>query len=750
MNMINHHIGSPASRYDGPDKVTGSASYAADFQVPNLAFGVVVSSAIAAGRIAALHIDEAMAVQGVLSIFSHLNCPDVATVDKAYQDQVAPPGSPFRPFQDDSIKFSGQPIALIIADDFETARYAASLVRADYDAAAKQTDLGQARLHSYEPPKKRSGVSGPPKPRGDFAKAVEASPSRIAAEYHTPAAHHNPMEMHATTVVWQSEDKLLVHDKTQGAQNSQNYVCSVFGYAKENVVVASPFVGGAFGSGLRPQYQLFLAVLAARAMKRSVQLMLSRQQMFTFGHRPETYQTVALAADADGKLASVSHDAVAATSTFEDYQENVVAWAEQLYASDNSSFGYELAKLDIYSPSDMRAPGGALGLFALEFAMDELAHKLGVDPLELRLRNYSHQDQQAGKPYSTKELRECYAQGARRFGWERRPVPPRSTLRDHELVGMGMASGIWEAMITPASAKASLQADGRIEVSSAMADIGTGTYTIVSQIAAETLDIDLARVTVKLGDLRLPQAPVEGGSWGAASVGTAVQMACEKLKKEIAERARTLNDGPLSGARSDDVRFEDGEVILVADATKRMSFADIAATSASPIEAEGSSDPGLLETAKSMVGLKKYSSFTHSAVFAEVSVDEQFGVVRVDRIVVAIDAGRILNPKTARSQIIGGVVWGIGMALHEESLLDHAYGRFMNHSFAEYHIPVNADVHDIEVIFVETPDTHLNKLGVKGLGEIGIVGTAAAVANAVFNATGKRIRNLPITLDKLL
>ena len=685
----------------------------------------------------------------MLAVFSHLNCPEVATRGKAYQDEVAPPGSPFRPFQDDAIKFSGQPIALVVAETFETARFAASLVSADYEATAAKTDLHEERGHSYEPPKKRFGNQWPAQGPGRLRESSRSSALRVAAEYHTPAEHHNPMEMHATTVIWQSEDRLLIHDKTQGAQNSQNYVCNIFGYAKKKVVVDSPFVGGAFGSGLRPQYQLFLAVLAARSMKRSVQLVLTRQQMFTFGHRPETFQTVALAADRDGKLAAVSHEAVAATSTFEDYQENVVAWAEQLYATDNSRFGYELAKLDIYSPSDMRAPGGALGLFALESAMDELAHEIGVDPLELRLRNHSDRDQQAGKSYSTKELRKCYAQGAERFGWDKRSAAPRSVVRGRELVGMGMASGIWEAMIMPTAAKVSLRKDGSIEVSSAMADIGTGTYTIASQVAAETLAIDLDLVTVKLGNSRLPKSPVEGGSWGAASVATAVQAACEKLKKQIVERARALNDGPLSGARSEDVRLEGGEVILVADKSKRMRIADIAAGSP-PIEAEGSSDPWMLQTAKWMIGLNKYSSFTHSAVFAEVSVDEDFGVVRIDRIVVAIDAGRILNPKTARSQIVGGVVWGIGMALHEESLLDHAYGRFMNHSFAEYHIPVNADIHDIEVIFVETPDTHLNKLGVKGLGEIGIVGTAAAVANAVFNATGKRIRRLPITLDKLL
>ena len=750
MTPSNQQIGQPVSRYDGQDKVTGQARYAADFLVPKLTHAVVVSSRIAVGHITALDVSEALNIAGVLGVFTHLNCPEVAKADRAYQDQAAPPGTPFRPFQDGQIRFAGQPIALVVAEDFETARHAASLVTVAFTNGASQTNLSLARDQAYEPPKKRTGVSGPPKARGDVAIALGTAEHQISAVYQTPAHYHNPMEMHATTVVWKSDDELLVHDKTQGAQNSRDYICKVFGYDEAKIVVASPFVGGAFGSGLRPQYQLFLAVLAARALRRSVQLMLTRQQMFTFGHRPETIQTISLASDRDSKLVALQHEAVAATSTFEDYQENVVGWGEQLYETPNAKFGYELTKLDIYSPADMRAPGGALGLFALESAMDELGHKLSVDPIEFRLKNYSDRDQQAGKPFSTKALRDCYREGADRFDWSRRNPIPGSVRKGHELIGMGMASGIWEAYIVPTKAKACLLADGRIEVSSAMADIGTGTYTILSQIAAQTLDVGIDTVTVKLGDSRLPKAPIEGGSWGAASAGTAVQFACEALKKEIIKTAVAVNDSPLIGANANDLRLENGAVVLVNDASRRVSFDAIAKSATPPLEAEGSSDPYFLQTAKSLLGLKKYSSFTHSAVFAEVAVDEDLGVVRVDRIVIAIDAGRILNPKTARSQIIGGVVWGIGMATHEAGLFDHVYGRCMNHSFAEYHIPVNADIPDIDVIFVGQPDTYLNPLGIKGLGEIGIVGTAAAIANAIINATGKRIRELPITLDKLL
>jgi xanthine dehydrogenase YagR molybdenum-binding subunit len=711
------YIGKPLSRYDGVEKVTGRARYAADFQAEGMVHAVVVSSAIAVGRILELNCDQALAVPGVLAVFSHKNCPPVARRDKAYQDQVSPPGSPFRPFRDNTVHFSGQPIALVVAQTFEAARHAAALVRPFYDVEPCSTDLDAVRADSYEPPKKRSGMNGVPDERGDAEAALSNAAHLVRSEFHTPPAHHNPMEMHATTVIWKSDTELLVHDKSQGAQNSHAYICSVFGYSKDDVVVDTPFVGGGFGSGLRPQYQLFLAVLAARALQRSVQLMLTRQQMFSFSHRPETMQEVALAADADGALQAVSHEATGATSTFEDYQEDVVYWAELLYRTQNATYGYELAKLDISTPSDMRAPGGGLGMFALESAVDELAASLRCDPLELRLRNYAEKDQFEDRPFSTKELRACFAQGAERFGWSRRRDEPRMTRESRQLIGLGMAAGIWEANVMPTKARARLMDDGRYEIATAMADIGTGTYTIVRQVAAEILAAPIEQVTVRLGDSRLPTAPVEGGSFGAASATSAVQAACLALREAMDKRAAEGGSGANDHA---------------------------------PLEAEGSSDPYYFNTAKSMLGLKSYSSYSHSAVFAEVAVDADLAVIRVRRIVAAVDAGRILNPKTARSQIIGGVTWGMSMALHEESLMDHAHGRFMNHSFSEYHVPVCADIPEIDVIFVETPDTKLNPLGVKGLGEIGLVGTAAAIANAVHNATGARMRALPITIDRLL
>ncbi|MBV1797085.1 xanthine dehydrogenase family protein molybdopterin-binding subunit [Siccirubricoccus sp. G192] len=738
------HVGAPRSRVDGRAKVTGEAKYAAEFPAPGLAHGHVVSGAIARGRITGIDTTAACAVPGVLEVFTHENRPRTAWFDYKHRDEVAPPGSPFRPLYDETILYSGQPVALVVAEDSGTARHAASLVRVEYEAGAHETDLLRAREDAYVPPKRRSGISPPPKPRGDAVAALAEAPLRVEAEYRIATEHHNPMEMHATTVVWEGGGKLTVHDKIQGVLNSQGYICNVFGLSKEDVRVVSPFVGGAFGSGLRPQYQLFLAVMAALALKRSVRVVLTRDQMFTFSHRPETINQVALGAAADGMLRAIRHDAIGATSRFEDHQEVVVNWSGLLYHCDNVELGYKLAQLDIHTPADMRAPGAPLGVFALESAMDELADKAGIDPLELRLKNYAETDENEGKPYTSKELRAAYRLGAERFGWSRRSAAPRSMREGRELVGWGLASGVWEAQMQQTSARAVLTADGRLEVATATADIGTGTYTILAQIAADAFGLPMESVTVRIGDSSLPKSPIEGGSWTAASAGSAVQAACHAVRETLFRHARGAEGSPLGNADLDHVAFVDGRIVLAADPDRGIGLIEaMRAGGAERIEHEQTASPD-------KANQKRYSSYTHSAIFAEVRVDEELGVLRVTCIVTAVAAGKILNPKTARSQVIGGVVWGMGMALEEETLADHRLGRFMNHNLAEYHVPVNADVHDIDVIFVEEQDSRTSPIGVKGLGEIGIVGTAAAIANAIHHATGKRIRDLPITLDKLL
>ena len=506
------HVGAPRNRIDGPAKVTGAATYAAEFAVPDLAHGYIVNSSIAKGAISRIDLDAARAVPGVLDIFTHENRPRTAWFSSSYQDQVGPPGKPFRPLYDDAIHYSGQPIALVVATHFDIARHAASLIAIHYEAAPHQTNLEAARPQSYEPPSKRFGMA-PPSDRGDAAQAFSEAPLRVAQEYAIAAEYHNPMEPHATTVVWHGDETLTIHDKTQGVLNSQAYVTSVFGLSAKAVRVVSPFVGGGFGSGLRPQHQLFLAVMASLQLKRSVRVELTRAQMFSHVHRPETINMLALGADLDGRLTSVRHHAVAATSQFEDHQEVVVSWSGLLYKVENASFQQDLAKLDIYTPGDMRAPGAPLGMFALESAMDELAIAANLDPVELRLRNHVEDDQNTGKTLTSKELRACYAQGAERFGWSRRNPVPGSMREGSELIGWGMASGIWEAYMFKTSASASLNAAGKLEISCATSDIGTGTYTILAQIGADALGLQMADVTVRLGDTSLPAAPVQGGSY---------------------------------------------------------------------------------------------------------------------------------------------------------------------------------------------------------------------------------------------
>ena len=737
------YIGKPVSRTDGRAKVKGEAQYAGEFQAEDLAYGVVVSSAIAKGRIRKFDLSEASAVTGVLKIFTHENVSGLAWFNVSYTDMDAPAGKHFRFLQTDRITYSMQPVALVVADTFEQARYAASLVKVDYEQESPETSLLDHLDKARKPRGKKTGFK-PPKSRGNFSKAYKGSDVRIEAEYYHGAEHHNPMEMHASTVVYKDGGKLDVYDKTQGVFNSLKYITGVFNLSYKDVEVYSPFVGGAFGSGLRPQYQLFMAVLAALDLKRPVRVSLTRQQMFSFGHRPVTLQKLALGASADGTLQAISHSAISETSQFEDYVEIVVNWSGMLYQCENVRQEYKLVSLDTYTPLDMRAPGAATGVHAIECAMDELSYALRMDPLKLRMKNYAATEQMQKKPFSSKALYDCYIRASESFGWEKRIMQPRSMRDGDLLVGWGMATGIWDAQFIPSRARAEFTADGKLTVGSGTADIGTGTYTIMTQIAAETLGLPLDDVTFRLGDTSLPLAFIEGGSATAASVGTAVQNVCLQVKEKLFKLAKKAKGSPFRHVSPDEVTFSEGHIRLLSNPTVSLSLTGIMNDSKTAI---------IRKTSTAMPNLFKQMSYaqnTHSAVFAEVKVDEELGVIKVSRVVSAIAAGRILNPKTARSQIIGGIVWGISMALYEDSAMDHNLGRFINHNYAEYHVPVNLDINDLEVIFVEEEDQIVNPLGVKGVGEIGLVGVSAAVANAVFHATGKRVRKLPITLDHLL
>jgi xanthine dehydrogenase YagR molybdenum-binding subunit len=735
------YIGTPTPRVDGRAKVTGAAKYAGEFNTTNLAYGSVVSSTIAKGRIVRIDASEALRVEGVIDVLTHENRPRMANADRAYKDDMAPQGSPFRPLYDNKILFNGQPIALVVAEESEIARFAASLVRVDYEEEAYVTDLHRQRNEAIALEASSKSPFAPPKPRGAVEKAFAATEVRHRGEYYVPIEHHNPMEMYASTVIWDGGGKLTVYDKTQGVQNVQRYLCSVFDMKPDDVRVMSPFMGGGFGSGLRPQYQVVLAVLAARALNRSVRLVLTRQQMYVLGYRPATIQRIELGAKAGGTLDAITHEAITVTSKYEDFHRRETAWSGLLYKCANAKYAHKLARLDLATSCDMRCPSAATGVYALECAMDELSVALKLDPLELRLRCYSDRDQNADRPYSSKSLRECYRWGAEAFGWDQRSPEPCSMRDGNELVGWGMATGIWDAFQVPITVRIVLSANGHAEVSCATSDIGTGTYTIMAQVAADMLGLPLDSITIKLGDSTLPQSPVEGGSWIAASVSNGIATTSAAVRNELLRLAKRMPNSPLADATPDEVTLADGKLVSKRDASRGVLIADAMR--------HGAVDRIEQERSTAFADDGSHSHNTHSAIFAEVKVDQQLGVIRVTRVVSAVAAGRILNTKTAHSQIMGSVVWGIGMALHEETLIDHKFGRIMNANIAEYHVPVNADVHDIKVIFVDEPDEIINPLGIKGVGEIGVVGVAAAIANAIYHATGKRVRDLPITLDKL-
>ena len=742
-------IGTSLSRVDGIVKVTGTAKYAAEYQVPEMLYGVTVVSAIAKGRIVAINEEMARTVPGVVDIVSHLNRPKHAWMNRSWRDELQIPGEPFKAFHDNKILFNAQPIAVVVAETFEAARFAATLVEVEYAAEPHNIDfeasLGEKFLPAHG---QRRDTFHPAKNHGDPESAFADAPVQHAAEYHLAVEHQMQMEMHASTVHWHGDGKVTIYDKVQGSQTSQKFVASAFGLGAKNVRVNNAYVGGGFGGALRPVWQLQVATMAAIHLKRSVRVVMTRSQMFSHGHRPECTYQIRLGADKDGKLAAVLGDATTSTSRFENNMEDIVNWGMINYACPNVQGSYAIAPRDTYTSADMRAPGAATGMTLFEIAIDELSYKAGADPLAFRLLNYSDIDNMNHMPFTSKALREAYDEGAVRFGWAKRSLEPRSMKEGRELIGWGVATGLWQANFSKTSASAKLSANGHLEVASASSDIGTGTYTVMVQVAADTLGLPPESITARLGDSDLPTAPVEGGSWGAASTGAAVQLACRTVATKLLEAAGEIEGHPFHDVSSiEELEFSGGEMIKRDDPTRRVGLLDaMRAGGLDVIEAEETASPGI----SGMISLATKSRNTHSAVFVEARVDEELDQVRITRVVIAVAAGRIINPKTARSQILGGVVMGIGMALHEETMPDKTLGKWINHSFGEYHVPAHADIEDIDVIFVDEPDPEVTPLGVKGLGEIGIVSVAAAVANAIYHATGKRVRSLPITIDKLL
>ncbi len=737
---IQPDIGAAVSRVDGTMKVTGQAVYAGEHPARDLLYGVAVSAEITRGRILSIDTSQARAVDGVVEVLTHENRPQVPWFDMENGGPAAISKPPLHTLFDDTVEFAGQPIALVVGTTFEAARQGALLVTASYQNASHNTRLDTVLAQRFTPTEKKTRNAI----RGDVDAACAHATAKIKQRYRLAMEHHHPMEMHATTVQWHGDGTLTVYDKNQGSQNAQEQLARAFGYTAETLKVINPFVGGAFGSGLRPAYQAYLAVLAALMLKRSVRVTLTRQQMFTHVHRPACIEDITLACDAQSKLTAIALKATTSTSQYETYTENIIGWGPAAYPCDNIRLDYAVAAIDTPTPGNMRAPGAATGMNLFEIAMDELAYANGVDPLALREANYSDMHGLTALPYTSKALMAAYREGAARFGWHSRSPKPRSMREGKELIGWGMATGIWEALLLSASARATLDQHGILTVASAASDIGTGTYTVMAQIAAGALGLPLDRVKVVLGDSSLPPAEIEGGSTMATSVGAAVSRACGKLAQRLFETVAKSKGHPLGTVRFDEVEFREGRMRLGKDPSRFIDYQDIVALSGAPsLHCEASIDPS-----KDSTDVKAKN--THCAVFAEVRVDQELAVLRVTRLTLAVAAGRIINPKTARSQILGGAVMGIGMALHEESRFDHRLGRIMNHNLAEYHIPCHADVYDIDVMFIDEPDSEMSPLGAKGVGEIGIVGTAAAIANAVYHATGKRIRDLPITLDKLL
>jgi len=634
-------------------------------------------------------------------------------------------------------------VAVVVADTLERATDGARKLQASirYEAATPNADYQRAKGSAYQPEK----MMGRPinTQRGDVAAGLRQGTTRLDAVYTTPNEHHNPMEPHATLARWDGPN-LTLYDATQGVSGARGAVAKTLGIKEENVRVLCPFVGGGFGCKGSAWSHVVLAAMAAKQTGRPVRLVLERPQMFGMvGNRPFTDQHIQISARDDGTLTGMRHDVISTTSTFEDWNESSAILTRMLYAVPNQATTHKLVKLDVGTPTFMRAPGETSGSFALESAMDEMAYELNMDPLAFRLKNYAEMEPQEKKPWSEKSLRECYQIGADKFGWSRRNPKPRSMRDGNTLIGFGMATATYPANRSEASAIARILPDGTAMAASGTQDLGTGTYTVMTQVAADALGFPVDKVDFALGDSSLPHAPVSGGSQSVASVSPAVREAASQARAKLIAMAIADSGSPLSGGSVDDVTVDNGWVISRADPSKRdPAAAVIARNGGKPIEAMATTKPGDEK--------QQFAFHSFGAVFTEVHVDADLGTIRVPRIVGVYDVGSLLNEKTAHSQLMGGLVWGIGSALTEKSELDARYGRYTNANLAEYHVPVNADIGLLDITLLGKPDPHINPLGARGIGEIGITGVAGSIANAVYHATGVRVRDLPITLDKVM
>ena len=727
-------VGRAHKRVEGRLKVTGRATYAADHGpghgIEDVAYAVMVDSSIGRGRVSAIDSTAAMAEPGVLSVLGHHNAPVLPYEDN--DGSFNPPGARLRVFQDDQVRFFGQPVAVVVAESLEAAQHAAHLVEVTYDAERPSTELTAAPANepiTYT--------------RGDAEAALGSAPIRLDLTYKLARNHHNPIEPHATVARWE-DGRLTVWDKTQWVgDGTQLELAAVFGLPRSDVRVISPYVGGAFGSALRCWPHVTVAALAARETGRPVKLVMTRRQLyFGTGFRPAYDYRLRLGADRDGRLTGAIHDIHAETSSYETFTEAAMAPGRMLYSTPHVQQAYRTVPLDVNTPTYMRGPGYASAAHVLETAMDELAHTLGIDPIELRRRNEPDEDPSSGLPFSTRRLQECCTVGARGFGWTNRNPEPGSTRDGDWLVGTGMATAVYDTGSETARALVRLCADGTALVQAATSDMGTGTYTSMTQVAADELGLGTDDVTFQLGDSDLPATPAHGSSITMASVGSAVLDGARQVRRSAIELAVEDPGSPLRGADPADVLASRGELRLESDPSRTDSYrALLDRNDRAGLEATGLFTPPT-EASR--------SAYAYGAVFAEVGVDRRLGLVRIRRMLGVYDAGRIINPRLADSQAIGGMVGGIGKALLEHTVTDHRDGRIANANLADYLVPVSADVRNLDAIYLEGRDDYAAPIGVKGLGEIVQVGVAPAIANAVFHATGRRIRELPITIESML
>jgi len=735
--------GAPINRVDAWAKVSGAARYSAEHPVDGVVHAVLVTSTIPSGRVLRIDDSAAREVPGVLLVMTHENAPRLP--QKTKDGKLQPPiGRRLTLLQEDEVHYNNQPIAVVVADTFERAREAGARLRIDYERKPAVLDFEQAKQFVHPPEKVLTEETDTK--RGDLHAGLLTGSAKIDVTYTTPIENHNPLETHATIAHWDG-DRLTLYDSTQYMKGVQRIVASIFDMPPENVTAICPYVGGGFGSKGSVWSHVVLAAMAAKQLGRPVKLSLDRNQMFgPVGTRPNTEQRMRMAALPDGRMTASGHDTIAYTSMIEDWIEPCGLVTRMMYESPNQETSHRLARMHLGTPTFMRAPGEATGSYAQECAIDELAYELRMDPLALRLKNYTERDPGKNLPFSSKSLRQCYDIGAERFGWRERNPQSRSMRRGDKLVGWGMATASYPTNRSAAECSATLMPDGTALFRSGTQDLGTGTYTVMTQVAADALGVPVGHVRFELGNSQMPEAPVSGGSTTVASVAPAVQAAGKALRLKLLGIASADERSPLFGATADqvgvDATTDGGELYLLADPARREPMQAIVARHDAPVEATAKAEPGDEK--------KKYSMHAFGAVFVEVTVDEDLGEIRVPRVVGVYGVGKLMNEKTGYSQLMGGIVWGIGLALFEETLIDKREGRAVNGNLAEYHVPTNADIQAIDVQIVDEDDPHVNPLGAKGIGEIGITGVGAAIANAVFHATGKRVRDLPITLDKLL